>query len=171
MIPICIGVPRGLSGKEPACNAEATGNMDSILGLGRSPGEEHGNPVQYSCPENPTDRGAWQATVHGVAKSRTRLKRLSMHAFCILCIFVQYLYFYMYNKEELCLCLSIQINFLCSNAGVQEGRSLCPRYSQASLRKRVVSVPGSLQRKKPSSEPWNHSVSLPIAIHPALQSF
>ena len=42
--------------------------MSSILGLGRSPGEENGNPVQYSCLENSMDRGAWQATVHGLAK-------------------------------------------------------------------------------------------------------
>ena len=49
----------------------------SIPGLGRSPGEGNGNPLQYSRLENPTDRGAWQATVHGVAKSQTRL---SMHA-------------------------------------------------------------------------------------------
>ena len=48
-----------------------------IPGLGRFPGEGHGNPLQYSCPENPMDRGAWWATVHRVAKSRTRLKRLS----------------------------------------------------------------------------------------------
>jgi len=41
--------------------------------LGRSPGEGNGNPLQYSCLENPIDRGAWQATVHGVAKSQTRL--------------------------------------------------------------------------------------------------
>ena len=45
--------------------------MDSIPGLGRSPGEGHGNPLQYSCLENPMDRGAWQVTVHGVVKSRT----------------------------------------------------------------------------------------------------
>ena len=43
------------------------------------PGEEHGNPVQYSCLENAMDRGAWQATIHGVAKSQTWLKRLSTH--------------------------------------------------------------------------------------------
>ena len=42
--------------------------------------KEHGNPLQYSCLENPMDRGAWQAAVHGVTKSRTRLKRLSTHA-------------------------------------------------------------------------------------------
>ena len=50
-----------------------------IPGLGRSPGGGHGNPLQYSCLENPMDRGAWQATVYGVAKSQTRLKRLSTH--------------------------------------------------------------------------------------------
>ena len=51
----------------------------SIPGLGRSPGGGHGNPPQYSCLENPMDRGAWRATVHRVAKSWTWLKRLSMH--------------------------------------------------------------------------------------------
>ena len=47
------------------------GDLGSIPGLGRSPGEGNGNPLQYSCPENPMDGGAWWATVHGVAKSRT----------------------------------------------------------------------------------------------------
>ena len=51
--------------------------MDSIPGLGRSSGREHGDPLQGSCLRNPTDRGAWQATVHGVAKRWTRLKQLS----------------------------------------------------------------------------------------------
>ena len=46
-------------------------DTDSILGLGRPPGERHGNPLQYSCLENPIDRGARWATVHGVAKSQT----------------------------------------------------------------------------------------------------
>ena len=57
--------------------------MDLIPGLGRSSGEilwRNGNPLQYSCQGNPMNRGAWQATVHGVAKSRTQLKRLSTHA-------------------------------------------------------------------------------------------
>ena len=49
-----------------------------IPGLGTSPGEENDNPPQYSCLENPMDRGAWQAAVHGVAESQTQLKRLSM---------------------------------------------------------------------------------------------
>ena len=49
-------------------------DLGSILGLGRSPGGGHGNPLQYSCLENPMDRGAWRATVHGVTKSWTQLK-------------------------------------------------------------------------------------------------
>ena len=56
--------------KVSACNA---GDLGSIPGLGRSPGEGTGNPLQYSCLENPLDRGAWWATDHGVAKSWTRL--------------------------------------------------------------------------------------------------
>ena len=52
------------------CNA---GDLGSIAGLGRSPGEGNGNPLQYSCLENPMDRGAWWATVHGVTKSQTQL--------------------------------------------------------------------------------------------------
>ena len=59
------GLPRWFSGKEPACNA---GDSESIPGLGRSPGEGNGNPLEYSCLENPMDRGAWWATVHRVIK-------------------------------------------------------------------------------------------------------
>jgi len=47
------------------------GDVGSVPGSGRSPGEANGNPLQYSCLENPIDRGAWWATVHGVAKSQT----------------------------------------------------------------------------------------------------
>ena len=47
------------------------GDLSSIPGLGRSPGEGNGNPLQYSCLENPVDRGTWQATVHGVTESDT----------------------------------------------------------------------------------------------------
>ena len=60
--------PHSSVGKESACNA---GDLGLIPGLGRSPGEGNGNPLQYSCLENPMDRGAWQVIVHGVAKSRT----------------------------------------------------------------------------------------------------
>ena len=60
-----MGFPRSSVGKESACNA---GDLGSIPGLGRSPGEGNGNPVQYSCLENPMDRGASRTTVHGVAR-------------------------------------------------------------------------------------------------------
>ena len=60
--------------KNPPANAGDVRDASSIPGLGRSPGEGHGNPLQYSCLENPMDRGAWWDTVHGVAKSQTRLK-------------------------------------------------------------------------------------------------
>ena len=56
---------------ESACNA---GGLSSIPGLGRSPGEGNDNPLQYSCLENPMDRGAWKATVHAVTKSQTQLE-------------------------------------------------------------------------------------------------
>ena len=60
--------------KNSPANAGNIRDMGSIPGLGRSPGGGHGNPLQYSCLENPVDRGAWQATVYGVAKSQTRPK-------------------------------------------------------------------------------------------------
>ena len=56
------------SGKESLANAA---DADSISGSGRSPGEGNGNPLQYSCLKNPTDRGAWEAAVHGIAKIQT----------------------------------------------------------------------------------------------------
>ena len=64
------GLPRYLSGKESTCNA---GDMGTIPGLGRYPGEGNGNSLQYSCLGNAMDREAWQPTVHAVAKSQTQL--------------------------------------------------------------------------------------------------
>ena len=64
--------PGGSDGKESACNARDTGNMDSISGSERSPRVGKDNPVQYSCLGNSMDRGAWWATVHGVTKSRNK---------------------------------------------------------------------------------------------------
>ena len=65
-----MGFSGGSDGKESSCNA---GDMGSIPELGKSPGEKNGSLLQYSCLENPTDRGAWWAAVHGVTKSRTQL--------------------------------------------------------------------------------------------------
>ena len=79
---ICHGInTRLLDGsvsKEPTCNAADVG---SIPGSGRSPGGGNGYSLQYSCLEHPRDRGAWQATIHGIAKSRTRLSTLSILAY------------------------------------------------------------------------------------------
>ena len=65
-----MGFLHGSDDKESACSA---GDLGSVRGFGRFPGEGHGNPLQYSCLENPMDRGAWWAAVHGVAGIRTRL--------------------------------------------------------------------------------------------------
>ena len=70
MVGTILGFPGGSEGKASTCDEEDPG---SIPGSGRSPGEGNGNPLQYSCLENPMDRGAWRATVPGVTKSWTRL--------------------------------------------------------------------------------------------------
>ena len=70
--------PGGSDGKASASSA---GDLGSIPGSGRSPGERNGNPLQYSCLENPMDRGAGEATVHGVAKSRTQLSYFTSFLF------------------------------------------------------------------------------------------
>ena len=74
------GFPSGSDGKTSVCNA---GDPGSIPGLGRSPGEGNGSPLQYSCLENSMDRGAWGAAVYRVAQSRTWLKRLSTHSWLL----------------------------------------------------------------------------------------
>ena len=74
------GLPRWpLVVKNPPAKAGDVRDTGSIPGSGRSPGEGHSNPLQYSCLENTTDRGAGLAIVHGVPKSQIRLKQLSMH--------------------------------------------------------------------------------------------
>ena len=70
-IYIGVGLPGGSDSKEPACHVQ---DLGLIPGLGRSPREGHHNTLQYSCLENPMDRGAWRAAVLGVAKSCTQLR-------------------------------------------------------------------------------------------------
>ena len=72
-VKVTLGFLGGSVVKNPPASAGDAGDLGSIPGSGRSPGEGNGNPLQYSCLGNPMDRGAWGATVHGVAKSRTRL--------------------------------------------------------------------------------------------------
>ena len=70
-------LPDGSDGKEPACNV---GDLDSVPGLGRSPGEGHGNPLQYFCLENPMDGGSWRATLHVVTERWTQLSTAQQHS-------------------------------------------------------------------------------------------
>ena len=82
-ICVCMNVKWASQGarvvKNPSAKAGDIREVGSMLGWGRSPGEGNGNPLQYSCLENPMERGACWATVHGVTQSQTRLKWLSMH--------------------------------------------------------------------------------------------
>ena len=78
---IKFGLSQWLSSKESICNAGDAGDVSSIPGLGRCPGGGCGNPLHYSCLENPMDRGAWKDMVHRVAKSQIRLNRFSTDYF------------------------------------------------------------------------------------------
>ena len=96
--------------KNTPANAGRRRGLGSILGLGRSPGVEKGNPLQYSCLENPMDRGAWQGMVHGVRKSWTQLNWLSPHKtmHLILCLLKWY-------KCNLLKIISFAIIKICCN--------------------------------------------------------
>ena len=94
-----MGFPGGSEGKASHCNA---GDLGSIPGSGRPPGEGNGNPLQYFCLENPIDRGAWWATVHGIAKSRTRLSNFTFStSFLSIHKSIKYTYLCMY--KHLCI--------------------------------------------------------------------
>ena len=71
-----MGFPGGPVVKNLPANA---GDVDSVPGSGRSPGQENGNPLQYSCLGNPVDRGAWQTTVHGIAKESDMTEHIHNH--------------------------------------------------------------------------------------------
>ena len=77
--PPFFSAPDRLGGSDGKASAYNAGDPGSIPGSGRSPGEGNGNPLQYSCLENPMDGGAWWATIHGVAKCRTRLSDFTFH--------------------------------------------------------------------------------------------
>ena len=77
-LEVICGLPWWLSGKESACNA---GGLGSIPGLGRYPGGRHGNPLQYSCLENPMGRGGWWDIVHRVTQGRTESESSSRRSY------------------------------------------------------------------------------------------
>ena len=135
--------PGGASGKEPTANAGDVRDMDLIPGSVKSPGGGHGNPPQYSCLENTTDRGAWQAIVHGVTKSWTRLKRLCMHTRTLL-LFLNHI-----RKE---------IHAFLSFSDVFNSRSLLVTYFK--YRGVYMSVPNSQSAPPLHPSSWNHKFIL-----------
>ena len=104
------GFPGGSVVKNPPANAKHPG---LIPGLGRSPGEENGNPLQYSCLEYPMDREVWWATVHEVSKNQTRLKRLNRHTYICVCIYM-YMYVYTYTCIYTHIYISTQYRYILS---------------------------------------------------------
>ena len=85
--------------KNPSADAGNTRDLGSIPGLRRSPGEGNGNPLQYSCLENPTDRGAWQAIVHGASKSQTWLSNWT-HTHIYIYTYLS-IYLFIFNLKSL----------------------------------------------------------------------
>ena len=82
LTPVMRGFPGGSVVKNPPSNSGVPGDEGLTPEMGRPPGGGNGNPLQYSCLENPIDRGAWQATVHGVTKSQTQLSDQHPHFLC-----------------------------------------------------------------------------------------
>ena len=101
------GSPGGASGEDLTCQCRRQRERDAPLipGLGRSPGEGHGNPLQYSCQENSMDRGAWRPSVYRVAKS---VKGLSMLTFCLWTLFCLFLFIFSWLCYMACGMLVLQ---------------------------------------------------------------
>ena len=114
--------PGGSDGKASAYNA---GDLGLIPGIGRSPGEGNGNPLQYSCLENPMDGGTWQATVHGVTKSRTRLSDIYFTLLCFLTFQSK-----LFTDNSVCICKrgarQFESNVYCLSNRVTNVRNLSP---------------------------------------------
>ena len=92
-----MGFPGGPVVKNLPANA---GDVGSVPGSGRSPGEENGNPLQYSCLGNPMDRGAWQTTVHGIAKESDMTLRLNNYNYVLTMCFLFFLFMMSFNPEN-----------------------------------------------------------------------
>ena len=102
-------------------NAGNSGGTGWIAGLGRSTGGEHGNPLQYSCLENPRDRGVWWTSVHRVGKSQTQLKQLSTHALNV-CSFNGLIFAFCFHAFYFCglrLCTNLIFHLLNVNKSIK----------------------------------------------------
>ena len=109
-----MGFTGGSVGKESACSR---GDLGMIPGLGRSSGRGNDNPLQCSCLENPMDRGAWQATVHGVAKNQTRLSTAQHIIYIYIYVYIYiymythtYIHIYTHTRITESLCCTAEIN-------------------------------------------------------------
>ena len=116
-----MGLPGGASDEEAAARAGDARDLRSAPDSGRCPGGGNGDPLQYSCLENPMDRGAWRATVHRVPKSRTQLSDLACaHTYACVCMCVNphmavciYVSVYMHVKKEQFWSLDCQVRVFC----------------------------------------------------------
>ena len=118
------GFPGGTVVKNPPANSGDIRDKGSISGSGRSPRGGHGNPLQYSCLENPMDRGVWRATVHKVAKSWTRLMWLSTaHGTCLVFNGIINKMMLMYKRETQ-HCKTIILQLKKKREGEMKGREV-----------------------------------------------
>ena len=115
---VFVGFPDGISGKQPTCQCRRLKRPGFDSWVGRSPGGGHSNQLQYSCLENPMDRGAWQVTVHRVPKSWTRLNRLSTHAGSVFLSLRNILWtnFLIYKMEVIIILHRIVLRIKCDNS-------------------------------------------------------
>ena len=104
LMPLCtLGLPGWLSSEKSASSAGDVGDASSIPGSGRAPGGGHGNPLQYSCLQNPMDGGGCWAAIHRVAKSQTWLKQLCMPAYLKMVKMVNFMlhaFYHNFKKQE-----------------------------------------------------------------------
>ena len=135
------GIPRGISGKKFTCQCRRLKrHIQSIPGLGRCPGAGNGNPLQYSCLRNSMDRGAWQDTVHGVAKSWTQLsttrvimiwpqlfvsKFISFLLYLLLDSHVNFLHFSFAVLFDICSLLLLVFPYIVLSSRIPWSPSLC----------------------------------------------
>ena len=153
----------GTSSKEPPANAGDLRHAGSIPGWGRCPEGGHSNPLQYSCLENPMDRGTWWATVHRVSKSQTWLKWLSMHRMRQTTKYQVFFHIFLVFSDSSPACMLFPLIFECKHylAGFPRWLSGIESTCQAGY---VGSIPGS--ERSPGEGKWQPTpVFLPEKCH------